>query len=402
MARIASRVDVRSTAYADNRAAMLDALAEIDALTAQVVRGGGSGDPAKDARSVAKLRGRGKLLPRERIELLLDRDSPFLELSPLAGWGTDDPLGGGMVTGIGVVDGRRVRDQRQRPDGQGRRPGPDQRGQGPARDGDRAGSTGCRSCRLTESGGADLPKQAEIFVPGGASFKNLTRLLGRGHPDHLAGVRLSTAGGAYVPGMSDYVVHAEGRGAKVFLGGPPLVKMAIDEDADEESLGGAEMHARVSGLADYLAADEPDAMRIGREIVAPPQLAQARARPLGAAPRAPAYDPEELLGIACADVRVPFEVREVIARIVDGCEFDEFKPLYGTHARHRLGAPPRLPGRHPRQQRHPVHRGGREGRAVHPALRAPSTCRSCSCRTSPASWSARATSRAASSRTARS
>jgi len=138
----------------------------------------------------------------------------------------------------------------------------------------------------------------------------------------------STAGGAYVPGMSDYVVMVKG-GAKVFLGGPPLVKMATNEDADEESLGGAEMHSRVSGVSDYLAENEVDAIRLGRAIVA-----HLNWRKLGTAkmcpPEEPKYDPDELLGIGSIDVRKPFEVREVIARIVDGSRFEEFKPTYGT------------------------------------------------------------------------
>jgi acetyl-CoA carboxylase carboxyltransferase component len=181
---------------------------------------------------------------------------------------------------------------------------------------------------LTESAGADLPKQAEIFVPGGASFKNLTRLSAAGIPTITLVFGSSTAGGAYVPGMSDYVVLQKDA-ARVYLGGPPLVKMAIDEDADEESLGGAEMHARVSGLADYLAVDEPDALRIGRDIVGHLNWRkQGPGASRGVVP--PAYDVDELLGIASADVRVPFEVREVIARIVDGSELEEFKPLYGT------------------------------------------------------------------------
>ena len=266
MARIASRVDVRSTAYADNRAAMLDALAEIDALTAQVVRGGGSGDDGQGrAHRSAKLRSRGKLLPRERIELLLDRGSPFLELSPLAGWGTDDPLGGGMVTGIGRVDGVECVISANDPTVKGGAQGPTSVAKG-LRAMEIARVNRLPLVSLTESAGADLPKQAEIFVPGGASFKNLTRLSAAGIPTITLVFGSSTAGGAYVPGMSDYVVLQKDA-AQVYLGGPPLVKMAIDEDADEETLGGAEMHARVSGLADYLAADEPDALRIGREIV---------------------------------------------------------------------------------------------------------------------------------------
>ncbi len=325
--RIASRVDVRAAAYADNRAAMLAALAEIDQLAARVVRGGGSGDADKDARAVAKLRSRGKLLPRERVGLLLDRGAPFLELSPLAGWGTDDPLGGGMVTGIGRVRGVDCVISANDPTVKGGAQGPTSVAKG-LRAMEIARVNRLPLISLTESAGADLPKQAEIFVPGGASFKNLTRLSAAGIPTITLVFGSSTAGGAYVPGMSDYVVLQKDA-AKVYLGGPPLVKMAIDEDADEEQLGGAEMHARVSGLADYLAVDEPDALRIGRDIVGHLNwrtLGPGRAR----TPVAPAYDVEELLGIASADVRVPFEVREVIARIVDGSEFEEFKPLYGT------------------------------------------------------------------------
>ncbi|MEE8544343.1 MAG: carboxyl transferase domain-containing protein, partial [Alphaproteobacteria bacterium] len=181
---------------------------------------------------------------------------------------------------------------------------------------------------LTESGGADLPYQAEIFVPGGRGFRELTRRSAERIPTICLVFGSSTAGGAYVPGMSDYVVMVK-QGAKVFLGGPPLVKMAIHEDNDEEELGGAEMHSRVSGVSDYLAVDERDAIRIGREIVA-----QLNWRKLGESKRAPVeeplYGPEELLGIASIDVRQPFDAKEVIARIVDGSRFHEFKPTYGT------------------------------------------------------------------------
>ena len=168
MARFASRVDVRSPAYADNRAAMLEALGEIESLTAQVVRGGGTADDAKAARAVATLRGRGKLLPRERIGLLIDRGSPFLELSPLAGYGTDDPLGGGMVSGIGRIRGVECVISANDPTVKGGAQGPT------------SVATGLRAMEiarvnrlplvtLTEWAGADLPKQADIFVPGGGS-----------------------------------------------------------------------------------------------------------------------------------------------------------------------------------------------------------------------------------------
>jgi acetyl-CoA carboxylase carboxyltransferase component len=180
---------------------------------------------------------------------------------------------------------------------------------------------------LVESGGADLRTQKEIFIPGGRAFRNLTEASADRRPTVALVFGNSTAGGAYLPGMSDHVVMVAG-GAKVFLGGPPLVKMATGEESDDESLGGAEMHARVSGLADYLAVDEPDAIRLGRQIVR-----RLNWRKLGPAPKRdyadPAFDPEELLGIVPADPKVPFDPREVIARIVDGSEFDEFKPLYG-------------------------------------------------------------------------
>jgi acetyl-CoA carboxylase carboxyltransferase component len=183
------------------------------------------------------------------------------------------------------------------------------------------------SISLVESGGADLPTQSEIFIPGGRGFRDLTQRSAAALPTISLVFGNSTAGGAYVPGMSDYIVMIEGR-SKVFLGGPPLVKMATGEESDDESLGGADMHARVSGLADYLATDELDAIRLGRDIVG-----RLNWRKLGRGPTMPAdeplFDADELLGIASADLRVPFDPRDVLARIVDGSGFDEFKPLYG-------------------------------------------------------------------------
>src|SRR5690606_31869973 len=180
---------------------------------------------------------------------------------------------------------------------------------------------------LNESAGAELPRQADIFVPGGAGFKNLTQRSKLGIPSVTVVFGPATAGGAYVPGMSDYTVFVKDRGT-AYLGGPPLVKMAIDEIVDEETLGGAEMHSRVSGLSDYLAADEMDALRITRDIVA-----HLNWRKLGPGPTEPAddplYDPDELIGCASADVRIPFESREILARLLDGSRFEEFKPLYG-------------------------------------------------------------------------
>jgi acetyl-CoA carboxylase carboxyltransferase component len=322
-----THVDPRSELFAANREALLAALAELDGLYAQMTAGGGTADPEKNARTVARHRSRGKLLPRERISLLLDPGAAFLELSPLAGWGTDDAVGAGLVTGIGRINGVECMVSANDPTVKG---------------GSQSPITVTKALRameiarenrlplvsLTESGGADLTQQADVFNPGGASFKNLTRLSAAGIPTITLVFGSSTAGGAYVPGMSDYVVLQKDS-ARVYLGGPPLVKMAIDEDADDETLGGAEMHARISGLADYLALDEPDALRIGRDIVGHLNWRKAGPGPARAA-RPPLYDAEELLGIASADIKIPFEAREVLARVLDASEFDEFKPLYGT------------------------------------------------------------------------
>jgi acetyl-CoA carboxylase carboxyltransferase component len=181
---------------------------------------------------------------------------------------------------------------------------------------------------LVESGGADLPTQADLFVPAGKIFHDLTELSALGVPTIALVFGNSTAGGAYVPGMCDYSVLVD-RQAKVFLGGPPLVKMATGEDADDEELGGADMHSRISGLSDYFAVDEHDCIRIGRQIVADLNWRKLGPGPARAADP-PLYDPDELLGIASADFRVPFDPREVLARVVDGSRFGEYKPLYGT------------------------------------------------------------------------
>ncbi|WP_156993993.1 carboxyl transferase domain-containing protein [Pseudonocardia acaciae] len=299
---------------------MLTKLAEIDAEHAKAVAGGGE-------KYVTRHRKRGKLLARERIELLLDEDSPFLELSPLAAWGTDFAVGASVVTGIGVVEGVECLIVANDPTVKGGASNPSS-----LRKGHRAAQIAQENrlpvINLVESGGADLPTQKDIFIPGGRTFRNLTRSSARKVPTIALVFGNSTAGGAYLPGMSDYVVMVAGR-AKVFLGGPPLVKMATGEEADDEELGGAEMHARSSGLADYLAADEEDAIRLGRSIIK-----RLNWRKHGPSPKPdyaePLFDPEDLLGIVPTDLKVPFDPREVIARIVDGSDFDEFKPLYGS------------------------------------------------------------------------
>ncbi|MEU4409362.1 carboxyl transferase domain-containing protein [Streptosporangium sp. NPDC023963] len=313
-----SRLDTSGDDYLARREAMLAKLAELDAEQARAVAGGGG-------KYVDRHRARGKLLARERIELLVDPDSAFLELSPLAAWGSDFPVGASVVTGIGVVEGVECVLVANDPTVRGGSSNPWTMRK-TLRAADIALENRLPLINLVESGGADLPTQKEIFIPGGRIFRDLTRLSAAGIPTIALVFGNSTAGGAYVPGMSDHVVMVKER-AKVFLGGPPLVKMATGEEADDESLGGAEMHARVSGLADYLAADEHDALRIGRRIVRGLNRRGSGVSP--GAVREPLYDEDELLGIVPEDLKIPFDPREVIARVVDGSEFDEFKPLYG-------------------------------------------------------------------------
>lgn len=315
-----SALDTSDQSYLDNRATMLDQLADLDRELAAARAGGGE-------KYVRRHHDRGKLLARERVELLVDRDSPFLELSPLAAWGSDYPVGASVVTGVGVIEGVECVIVANDPTVRGGASNP-----WTLRKTFRAGQISRENrlplVNLVESGGADLPSQAEIFIPGGQAFRDLTQMSAAGIPTIAVVFGNSTAGGAYIPAMCDYAVMVRGR-AKVFLGGPPLVKVATGEDSDDESLGGAEMHARTSGLADYVAQDEPDALRLTRRIVA--NLGHRR---LGAAPVLPVdpprYDADELLGIAPADLRVPVDPREVLARVVDGSRFDEFKPAYGT------------------------------------------------------------------------
>jgi acetyl-CoA carboxylase carboxyltransferase component len=309
-----------------NRDAMLAKLADLEAEHAKAVAGGGP-------KYVDRHHARGKLMPRERIELLVDEGSAFLELSPLAGWGSDFSVGASVVTGIGVVEGVECMITANDPSVKGGASNP-WTVKKIFRASQIAEENGLPTVALVESGGADLPTQKEIFIPGGRLFRDITRSSAAKLPTVALVFGNSTAGGAYVPGMSDYTVMVK-RQAKVFLGGPPLVKMATGEESDDESLGGAEMHARVSGLADYLAEDERDAIRIGRRIVARLNWRKAYAAP---APgwAEPDADPDELLDLIPTDLKEPFDPREVIARICDGVSptngvaFDEFKPLYGT------------------------------------------------------------------------
>jgi acetyl-CoA carboxylase carboxyltransferase component len=320
MTALLSQLDTSSETYASNRDHQLEVLDRLDEQLELAIAGGGE-------RYQQRHRDRGKLPVRERIELLLDPDSPFLELSPLAAWGTQFTVGASEVTGIGVVSGVECVVIAHDPSVRGGAMNPYSLRK-TLRALEIARINRLPVINLVESGGADLPTQAELFVPAGRIFHELTELSSMAIPTVALVFGNSTAGGAYVPGMCDYAVLVD-RQAKVFLGGPPLVKMATGEDADDEALGGAEMHSRVSGLSDYFAADEYDAIRLGRQI-----MSRINWRKLGPAPAPnpapPRYDPDEILGILPPDPKVPFDPREILARTVDGSDFDEYKPLYGT------------------------------------------------------------------------
>jgi acyl-CoA carboxylase subunit beta len=333
-------LDPRSASYAANRVAMLDRLAELDSASAQARAGGGD-------KYVARHHARGKLLARERVELLLDRDAPFLEVCPYAAWGTEYTVGASVVTGIGLVEGVACMIIANDPTVRGGSINPYSLKK-TLRANEIARANRLPVINLIESGGADLPTQADIFIPGGAAFRDLTRLSAEGIPTIAVVFGNATAGGAYVPGMSDYTIFVRDR-AKVFLAGPPLVKMATGEEVDDERLGGAVMHGSRSGLADHVADDERDAIRLARGTVArlrwPRPLAGGSGGALGVAARGalsvaargalgvaaePKHSADDLLAIASADLRTPFDPRDVLARVLDGSEFDEFKPLYGT------------------------------------------------------------------------
>src|SRR4051812_36025615 len=257
---IASKIDPRSPEYSSNHEANSASVDKLRAALIEATVGGGE-------KYASRHRAAGKLLPRERIELLLDRDSYFLELCPLAG--KDVPghtTGAGFIGGVGRVSGVEVLITAN-----------DSTVKGGAisemtawksgRLSDIAEQNRLPSISMIESAGADLPNQSKIFVPGGRGFRDLTRRSQQRTPSICLVFGSSTAGGAYIPGMSDYIVMVQEQ-AQVYLAGPPLVKMATGEDVGHEELGGAEMHSRVSGVSDYLARDERDAIRIGREIVA--------------------------------------------------------------------------------------------------------------------------------------
>jgi geranyl-CoA carboxylase beta subunit len=314
-------------AFQRNRNAHLELIARFRRLEDKVRETSG--------RSAAKFHQRGQLLPRERLDLLLDRDAPFLELSTLAGLGCheddgeENVFGGGNIIGIGIVSGARVmviasdagiKGGANHPWGVEKQ----------IRAQEIALENKLPLINLVESAGANLLLAPEMFVRGGASFANLARLSAAGLPVISVVHGSSTAGGAYQTGLADYVVLVRGR-SKVFLAGPPLLKAATGEIADDESLGGSALHYETTGLGEYLAENDTDAIRIAREIVAKLHWDQDELRRTTRAWSPPRYDAEEILGLVAVDYRKPYEVRELIARIVDDSDWLDFKPAYGPH-----------------------------------------------------------------------
>ncbi len=322
-----TRVDRSSESFRTNREQMLALIAEFRGLEQKV----------RDASNAKRdlFRKRGQLLPRERVALLLDRGAPWLEFSTLAGYrmhdddGRDGVQGGGGIAGIGYVSGIRcvvaasdsaIKGGTSTPMGVKKN----------LRVQQIALENKLPVVRLVESGGANLLYQGEMFVEGGRGFANQARMSAAGIPQVTVVHGSSTAGGAYLPGLSDYVILVRNK-AKVFLAGPPLLRAATGEIAGDEELGGAEMHATVSGLGEYLAEDDADGIRIAREIMAKlPWNEQLPARPHKAF-KEPRHDADELAGVVPVDYRKPYDVREVIARVVDDSDFLDFKALYGVH-----------------------------------------------------------------------
>jgi len=326
MTVISSQVNPRSDEFRRNADAMRAAVDDLKATVHKIKEGGG-----EEARK--RHLGRNKLLPRERVRTLLDPGSPFLELSQLAGfgmYGADEVPAGGILTGIGRVSGRECVVIANDATVKGGTYYPvtvkkHLRAQEIARE------NNLPCIYLVDSGGANLPNQDSVFPDRdhfGRIFYNQATLSAAGIPQIAVVMGSCTAGGAYVPAMSDETIIVKGQGT-IFLGGPPLVKAATGEVVSAEDLGGADVHTRISGVADHMAEDDAHALGIARTIVG--NLNRTKSNPLDvSAPEDPRYDPAELYGVVPPDLRTPYDVREVIARLVDGSRLDEFKARYGA------------------------------------------------------------------------
>ncbi|KQV72995.1 carboxyl transferase domain-containing protein [Rhizobium sp. Root1220] len=325
MTILKSQISTNSENFKTNRAAMADAIRGIEEAAASAAGGGGA---------VARERhvGRGKMLPRDRIAALLDQATPFLEIGLTAAHGmyNNDAPGAGLITGIGRVAGQdcmivcndaTVKGGTYYPITVKKH----------LRAQEIAAQNNLPCIYLVDSGGANLPNQDEVFPDRdhfGRIFFNQANMSAAGIPQISVVMGSCTAGGAYVPAMSDEAIIVEGQGT-IFLAGPPLVKAATREVVSAEDLGGGDVHTRLSGVADHLARDDAHALALARQAVA--NLNRCKNKDVARRSlEAPLFDPAEIAGIVPADVRTPYDVREVIARVVDGSRFDEFKARYGT------------------------------------------------------------------------
>ncbi len=329
---LTSRVDTGSEAFTHNRSDMLEQLEEIEQLLDEAEGGGGP-------KAMDRMRSRGKMPIRERIYNALDPDTPFLEISALAAYKSDYALGGGMVVGIGVIAGTECVIMGNDPSVLAGALTP-YAGKKWMRALEIARDNRMPYVNFVESSGGDLRVQAgdgdsnrrrvEVshFAETGRFFYEMIELSKMGIPTVCITFGSSTAGGAYQPGLSDYNIVVKEK-SKIFLAGPPLVKMATGEESDDETLGGAQMHSEISGTGDYFAEDEMDAIRMCRGVVS--HLNWHKPGPDPSFPlEEPIHDAEDLLGMVSRDLRQPVDVRDVIARITDGSRFEEFKARFGT------------------------------------------------------------------------
>ncbi|MBP2234381.1 3-methylcrotonyl-CoA carboxylase beta subunit [Sinorhizobium kostiense] len=325
MTVLRSHISPSSEEFKANRAAMAQAISTIEEAVRVAAAGGG--EQARD-RHVS----RGKLLPRDRVANLIDPGTPFLEIGATAGHGlyNDDAPAAGLIAGIGRISGRECMVVCNDPTVKGGTYYP-MTVKKHLRAQEIAAENRLPCVYLVDSGGANLPNQDEVFPDRdhfGRIFYNQANMSAAGIPQIAVVMGSCTAGGAYVPAMSDETIIVEGQGT-IFLGGPPLVRAATGEVVSAEDLGGADVHTRLSGVADHLARDDAHALALARRVVSTLNREKPSSVDLRE-PEPPLYDPDEISGIVPADLRTPYEIREVIARIVDGSRFDEFKARFGT------------------------------------------------------------------------